>query len=60
MNNALRNFEGVTCRIPKHFVDLYQASLKRKNAKTNFINQADPLDILDLLSDLSGQLEQPI
>lgn len=60
MNNTLRNSKGVTCRIPKHFVDLYQASLKRKNAKTNFINQADPLDIPDLLSDLSGQLEQPI
>ncbi|KAM2449651.1 hypothetical protein PS1_019735 [Malus domestica] len=68
MNNAPKNSEGVchscggnghwarTCRIPKHLVDLYQASLKEKGVETNFLDQAKPMDILDLVCDLLGQL----
>ena len=51
--NTPRNPEGVchrcggnghwarTCRTPKHLVDLYQASLKEKGVKTNFLDQAN-------------------
>ncbi|XP_068314949.1 uncharacterized protein [Pyrus communis] len=68
MNNAPRNSEGAchrcggnghwarTCRTPKHLVDLYQASLKKKGVETNFLNQARPMDIPDSVFDLSGQL----
>ncbi|CAN6723674.1 unnamed protein product [Malus baccata var. baccata] len=68
MNNAPRNSEGAyhrcggnghwahTCRTPKHLVDLYQASLKEKGVKTNFLDQAKPMDILDPVCDVSGQL----
>ncbi|CAN6557255.1 unnamed protein product [Malus baccata var. baccata] len=45
-----------TCRTPKHLVDLYQASLKEKGVKTNFLDQAKPMDIPDLVFDLLGQL----
>ncbi|XP_068339127.1 uncharacterized protein [Pyrus communis] len=45
-----------TCRIPKHLVDLYQASLKEKDVETNFLDQARPMDIPDPVFDLSGQL----
>ncbi|XP_070676411.1 uncharacterized protein [Malus domestica] len=59
MNNAPMNFEGAchrcgsnghwarTCRIPKHLVELYQASLKEKGIETNFLDQAKPMDIPD-------------
>ena len=69
MNNAPRNSEGAchrcggnghwarTCRTPKHLVDLYQASLKEKGVETNFLDQAKPMDIPDLVCDLSGQVE---
>ncbi|XP_070676310.1 uncharacterized protein [Malus domestica] len=68
MNNAPRNSEGAchrcggnghwahTCRTPKHLVDLYQASLKEKGVETNFLDQAKPMDILDPVCDVSGQL----
>ncbi|XP_070662209.1 uncharacterized protein [Malus domestica] len=45
-----------TCRTPKHLVDLYQASIKEKGVETNFLNQVKPMDIPDLVCDLSGQL----
>ncbi|XP_070668743.1 uncharacterized protein [Malus domestica] len=66
MNNAPRNSEGAchrcggighwayTCRTPKHLVDLYQASLKKKGVETNFLDQAKPMDIPDQVCDLSG------
>ncbi|XP_068331573.1 uncharacterized protein [Pyrus communis] len=68
MNNAPRNSERAyhrcggnehwarTCRTPKHIVDLYQASIKEKGVETNFLDQAKPMDIPDLVCDLSGQL----
>ena len=68
VNNAPRNSEGAchrcggnghwarTCRTPKHLVDLYQASLKEKGVETNFLDQARPMDILDPVLNLSGQL----
>ncbi|XP_068321810.1 uncharacterized protein [Pyrus communis] len=68
MNNAPKNSEGAchrcggnghwarTYRTPKHLVDLYQASLKEKGVKTNFLDQARPMDIPDPVFDLSGQL----
>ncbi|XP_050104668.1 uncharacterized protein LOC126584275 [Malus sylvestris] len=66
--NTLRNPKGVchmcggnghwecTCCTPKHLVDLYQASLKEKGVETNFLNQAQPMEIPDPVSNLSGQL----
>ena len=50
-----------TCRTPKHFVDLYQASLKSKkvkNAETNFVQnyfseyqlEMTHLDVADYLA----------
>ncbi|CAN6698539.1 unnamed protein product [Malus baccata var. baccata] len=69
MNNAPRNSEGAchrcggnghwarTCRTPKHLVELYQASLKEKGIETNFLDQAKPMDILDPVFVLSGQLD---
>ncbi|CAN6712483.1 unnamed protein product [Malus baccata var. baccata] len=68
MNNAPKNSEGAchrcggnghwarTCRIPKHLVDLYQASFKEKGVETNFLGQAKPMDIPDPKCDLSRQL----
>ncbi|XP_068339069.1 uncharacterized protein [Pyrus communis] len=68
MTNAPRNSEGVlhrcgrnghwarTCRTPKHLVDLYQTSLKDKGVETNFLDHAKPMDIPDLVCDLSRQL----
>ncbi|XP_068309786.1 uncharacterized protein [Pyrus communis] len=43
-------------RTPKYLVDLYQASLKEKGIKTNFLDQAQPMEIPDPMSNLSGQL----
>ncbi|CAN6716590.1 unnamed protein product [Malus baccata var. baccata] len=69
MNNAHMNSERAchrcggnghwvcTCRTSKHLVDLYQASLKEKGVETNFLDQAKPMDILDPMCDLSGQLD---
>ncbi|CAN6542252.1 unnamed protein product [Malus baccata var. baccata] len=69
MNNAPRNSERAchrcggnghwarTCCTPKHLVELYQASLKEKGVETNFLDQAKPMDIPDLVFDLSGQLD---
>jgi len=31
----------LTCRMPKHLTDLYQASLKQNIVKTNFIHKDD-------------------
>ncbi|XP_050136142.1 uncharacterized protein LOC126611850 [Malus sylvestris] len=45
-----------TCRTPKHLVDLYQTSIKDKGVKTNFLDQAKPMDIFNPICDLSGQL----
>ncbi|XP_068319499.1 uncharacterized protein [Pyrus communis] len=68
MNNAPRNSEGAchkcggnghwanNCHTPKHLVDLYQASIKEKGVETNFLDQAKPIDIPDLVCDLSRQL----
>ncbi|CAN6681727.1 unnamed protein product [Malus baccata var. baccata] len=68
MNTAPRNSEEAchmyggnwhwtrTCRTPKHLVDLYQVSLKEKGVETNFLDKAKPMDILDQVCDLSGQL----
>ncbi|XP_070682330.1 uncharacterized protein [Malus domestica] len=68
MNNAPRNSERAchrcgdnghwarTCCTPKQLVDLYQASLKEKGVKTNFLDQAKPMDIPYPMCDLSGQL----
>ncbi|CAN6541272.1 unnamed protein product [Malus baccata var. baccata] len=44
------------CRTPKHLVDLYQASLKEKGVEINFLDQAQPMEISDPVSNLSGQL----
>ncbi|XP_074356736.1 uncharacterized protein LOC141696502 [Apium graveolens] len=41
-----------TCRTSKHFVDLYQASLK--NVETNFTEQNDPLGIVHLEAHLGS------
>ncbi|CAM8913718.1 unnamed protein product [Rhodiola kirilowii] len=64
-----------TCRTPKHFVDLYQVSLKEKGVETNFIEQKDDdpmnlaqldpmnlthLDVSDFFEDVNGDLNQPI
>ncbi|KAM2954190.1 hypothetical protein FF1_032502 [Malus domestica] len=69
MTNAPRNSEGAchrcggnghwvrTCRTPKHLVELYQASLKKKGVETNFLDQAKPMDIPDPVFDLSGQFD---
>ncbi|CAN6713617.1 unnamed protein product [Malus baccata var. baccata] len=66
MNNAPRNSDRAchrcdgdgahTCCTPKHLMDLYQASLKEKGVETNFLDQARPMDILNPVYDLSGQL----
>ncbi|XP_068306556.1 uncharacterized protein [Pyrus communis] len=68
INNAPRNSDGAchrcggdghwarTYHTPKHLMDLYQASLKEKSVKTNFLDQARLMDIPDPMSDLSGQL----
>ncbi|XP_050117536.1 uncharacterized protein LOC126595201 [Malus sylvestris] len=68
-NSGPRNSEGAchryggnghwvrTCRTPKHLVELYQASLKKKGVKTNFLDQAKPMDIPDPVFDLSGQFD---
>ncbi|CAN6578560.1 unnamed protein product [Malus baccata var. baccata] len=66
MNNAPRNSDGAchrcggdgahTCCTLKHLVDLYQASLKEEGVETNFLDQARPMDILNPVCDLSGQL----
>ncbi|XP_070672567.1 uncharacterized protein [Malus domestica] len=45
-----------TRRTPKHLVDLYQASLKEKGVETNFLDQAQPMEIFDPVSNLSRQL----
>ncbi|XP_048430859.1 uncharacterized protein LOC125472880 [Pyrus x bretschneideri] len=45
-----------TYHTPKHLMDLYQASLKEKSVKTNFLDQARLMDIPDPMFDLSGQL----
>nr|XP_028952688.1 uncharacterized protein LOC103426148 [Malus domestica] len=45
-----------TRRTPKHLVDLYQASLKEKGVETNFLDQAQPMEIFDPMSNLSRQL----
>ena len=37
-------------------MDLYQASLKEKGVETNFLDHARPMDILDPVLNLSGQL----
>ncbi|CAN6695036.1 unnamed protein product [Malus baccata var. baccata] len=64
MNNAPKNSEeacqrcggnghwACTCT-PKHLVDLNQASIKEKSVKTNFLDQAKPMDIPDSVCDLS-------
>nr|XP_028946830.1 uncharacterized protein LOC103454916 [Malus domestica] len=69
MTNAPRNSEGAchrcggnghwvqTCRTPKHLVELYQASLKKKGVETNFLDQDKPIDIHDPVFDLSGQFD---
>ena len=48
-----------TCRTPKHFVDLYQASIKAKGKKVemNFIDSDDPIDLTHL--DVSDFFENP-
>ncbi|CAN6689031.1 unnamed protein product [Malus baccata var. baccata] len=68
MNNSPRNSNEAchrcggdghwmrTCCIPKHLVDLYQASLKEKGVETNFLDQAKPMDIPNPVCDLSGHL----
>ncbi|XP_009375238.2 uncharacterized protein LOC103964073 [Pyrus x bretschneideri] len=45
-----------TCYTPKHLVDLYPASIKEKGVETNFLDQTQPMEIRDLVSNLSGQL----
>ncbi|XP_028945694.1 uncharacterized protein [Malus domestica] len=45
-----------TCRTPKHLVDMYQASLKEKGVKTNFHDQAQPIERPNPVTNLSGQL----
>ncbi|CAN6708315.1 unnamed protein product [Malus baccata var. baccata] len=45
-----------TCRTPKHLVELYQASFKEKGVEINFFNQAQPMETLDPVTNLSGQL----
>ncbi|XP_050121368.1 uncharacterized protein LOC126599024 [Malus sylvestris] len=69
MTNAPRNSEGAchrcggnghwvrTCRTPKHLVELYKASLKKKGVETNFLDQAKPMDIPDPVFDLSRQFD---
>ncbi|XP_068309737.1 uncharacterized protein [Pyrus communis] len=64
MNNAPRNSDRAchrcggdghwarTCRTPKHLVDLYQVALKENGVKTNFLDQARPMDIPDPVCDL--------
>ncbi|KAL9675592.1 hypothetical protein QQ045_003794 [Rhodiola kirilowii] len=64
-----------TCRTPKHFVDVYKASLKEKGVETNFIEQKDDdpmnlaqldpmnltyLDVSDFFEDVNGDLKHPI
>ena len=41
----MRGHWSRTCRMPKHLVDLYQASQKekRKNVETNFVHINDPV-----------------
>ena len=48
-----------TCRMPKHLVELYQASLKAKGkeVETNFIDHDEPIDITHL--DVSDFFEDP-
>ena len=47
------------CCIPKHFVDLYQASIKAKGKKVemNFIDSDDPIDLTHL--EVSDFFENP-
>jgi hypothetical protein len=47
-----------TCRTPKHFVDIYQASTKEKKKwgiEMNFTNHSDPVDLLVFLNILNGE-----
>ena len=48
-----------TCCTPKHFVDLYQASIKakRKEIETNFIDSDGQVDLSHL--DVSNFFENP-
>ncbi|KAM0982076.1 hypothetical protein ACFX2A_015346 [Malus domestica] len=66
--NTRRNSEGVchrcggnrhwarTCRTPKHLVDMYQASFKEKGVEINFLDQAQPMETPDPVTNLLGQL----
>ncbi|CAM8911669.1 unnamed protein product [Rhodiola kirilowii] len=64
-----------TCQTPKHFVDLYKASLKGKGVEANFaeqknddpmnLAQLDPmnmihLDVSDFFENVNGDPNQPI
>nr|XP_011459829.1 PREDICTED: uncharacterized protein LOC105350121 [Fragaria vesca subsp. vesca] len=40
-----------TCRTPPHLVELYKASLSKKNVETNFIDHSDPWDTMDQMDD---------
>ncbi|KAM1334918.1 hypothetical protein ACFXTH_010576 [Malus domestica] len=44
------------CRIPKHMVELYQASFKEKGVEINFLDQAQPMETPAPVTNLSGQL----
>ena len=47
---GMRGHWSRTCRIPKHLVDLYQASQKekRKNVETNFAHINDPMEFTNV------------
>ena len=56
-----------TCCTPKHFVDLYQASIKAKGneVEMNFIDSDGPvdltyLDVSDLFENLNGKIDHLI
>ena len=53
-----------TCRTPKHFVDLYQTSIKAKGQEVemNFIDSDDPmdlthLDVADFFENFNGKID---
>ena len=60
---GMKGHWSCTCRTPKHFVDLYQTSIKAKGkeVKMNFIDSDDPVDLTHLdVSDFSENLNGKI
>ncbi|XP_070017701.1 uncharacterized protein [Nicotiana sylvestris] len=62
-----RNFPGHwtnICRVPRHLVELYQASLKNKGPEANFISDNDfditHLDVADFFERPDGKIDHLI